>query len=57
MLFKAASSARLQAAARDRGVLVGVRDARWLRAVTHLDVGANDVDAALERLRALRELA
>jgi threonine aldolase len=54
VLFRAESSARLQAEARARGVLVGVRDAHWLRAVTHLDVSPSDVEATLERLRELR---
>jgi threonine aldolase len=53
VLFRAQSSARFQADARARGVLVGVRDAHWLRAVTHLDVSASDVDDALARLRGL----
>jgi threonine aldolase len=53
VLFRAQSSARFQADARARGVLLGVRDARWLRAVTHLDVSASDVEDALARLHGL----
>jgi threonine aldolase len=37
--------------ARERGVLIGAIDARTLRAVTHLDVSAADVEEALARLR------
>jgi threonine aldolase len=54
VLFKADDSARFAAAARARGVLVGVRDAFWLRAVTHLDASADDVAEAVARLRGLR---
>ncbi len=54
VLFKSADSARFSAEARARGVLVGTRDAFWLRAVTHLDVSAAEIDAAIERLRGLR---
>jgi threonine aldolase len=53
VLFETPDALRFAAAARERGVLVGPRDARWLRAVTHLDVSAADVDDALERLRAI----
>lgn len=54
VLFETADAARFATAARARGVWVGPRDARWLRAVTHLDVSAADVDEALARLRGLR---
>ncbi len=54
VLFKTEDSARFAAEARKRGVLAGTRDAHWLRAVTHLDVSASDIDDALERLRGLR---
>ena len=54
VLFETADSGRFSAEARARGVLVGARDAHWLRAVTHLDVSASDVDDALARLRGLR---
>jgi threonine aldolase len=53
VLVKSADSARFVAEARARGVRMGVRDARWLRAVTHLDVSASDVEEALSRLRGL----
>jgi threonine aldolase len=53
VLFESADAARFVQRARSRGVLVGARDARWLRAVTHLDVSAEDVSDALERLRGL----
>jgi threonine aldolase len=54
VLFRTSDSVRFSAEARARGVLVGTRDAHWLRAVTHLDVSAGDVDEALGRLRGLR---
>ena len=54
VLFKTADSARFAAEARKRGVHAGTRDAHWLRAVTHLDVSASEIDDALERLRGLR---
>jgi threonine aldolase len=54
VLFRSDDAARFVAEARARGVWVGARDAQWLRAVTHLDVGVGDVDEALERLRGLR---
>jgi threonine aldolase len=53
VLFKTEDSARFAAEARKRGVLTGTRDAHWLRAVTHLDVSASEIDDALERLRGL----
>jgi threonine aldolase len=54
VLLRTADSARFAAEARARGVLVGARDGHWVRAVTHLDVSARDVDDALARLRGLR---
>jgi threonine aldolase len=54
VLFRTEDAAQFARAARERGVLVGPRDASWLRAVTHLDVNADDVDDALARLRGLR---
>jgi hypothetical protein len=54
VLVKTPDSARYSAEARARGVLMGLRDAHWLRAVTHLDVSPGDVDEALGRLRGLR---
>ena len=54
VLFKTDDSARFAAEARKRGVLTGTRDAHWLRAVTHLDVSASEIDDALELLRGLR---
>lgn len=54
VLFKTEDSARFAAEARKRGVLTGTRDAHWLRAVTHLDVSASEIDDALELLRGLR---
>jgi len=53
VLVKTRSSAHFVAEARARGVLMGARDAHWLRAVTHLDVSASDIDDALSRLRGL----
>jgi threonine aldolase len=54
VLFRTEDALRFSREARERGVLVGPRDAVWLRAVTHLDVSADDVDDALARLRGLR---
>ena len=54
VLVRSVDSARFVSEARARGVLLGTRDAHWLRAVTHLDVSARDVAEALERLRGLR---
>jgi threonine aldolase len=51
VFFCAPDAARFAARARELGVLVGAIDARTLRAVTHLDVSAADVDQALARLR------
>jgi threonine aldolase len=53
VLFRTESAQRCAAQARSRGVLIGPRDAFWLRAVTHLDVSSGDVDDALARLRGL----
>jgi threonine aldolase len=53
VLFETPDAARFAAAARERGVLVGARDARWLRAVTHLDVSQGGIDEALARLRGI----
>ena len=41
----------VSAALAERGVSIGALGPRMLRAVTHLDVGAGDVDTALEALR------
>jgi threonine aldolase len=49
--FRVADAGRFVARARERGVLVGVLDREWVRAVTHLDVSADDVAEALSRLR------
>jgi threonine aldolase len=51
VLFQAPDAARFVARARELGVLLGAVDARTLRAVTHLDVSADDVEAAVARLR------
>jgi threonine aldolase len=53
VLARVHDSARYVAEARARGVLLGVRDAHWLRAVTHLDASAQDVEDALAKLRGL----
>ena len=45
------------AALAERGVSIGALGPRLLRAVTHLDVDAADVDAALEALRGVMEAA
>jgi threonine aldolase len=53
VLFRVADPAAFQRAARERGVLFSRISPHALRAVTHLDVGAADVDEALERIRPL----
>jgi threonine aldolase len=49
--FRVADAGRFVARARERGVLIGALDREWVRAVTHLDVSADDVAEALARLR------
>jgi threonine aldolase len=44
------SAERVVAEARARGVLVNATGPRSLRAVTHLDVSAEDVERAAQRL-------
>lgn len=43
----------LIAAARERGVLLSMADDRWVRAVTHVDVDGDGLDAAIECLVAV----
>ena len=45
------SAKEISASLAERGVSIGALGPRLLRAVTHLDVGAAEVDAALETLR------
>ena len=51
VLFHTEGVARFLERARERGVLMGAIDSSTVRAVTHLDVGAEDVDSALERIK------
>lgn len=53
VMFRVAEPGAFQRAARERGVLLSRTSPRGLRAVTHLDVGAADVDEALARIRSL----
>jgi threonine aldolase len=53
VLFHTRDDAAFQSAARARGVLFSGPARGALRAVTHLDVGAADVDEALDRIRPL----
>jgi threonine aldolase len=53
VMFRVAEPGAFQRAARERGVLLSRTSPRGLRAVTHLDVGAVDVDEALARIRTL----
>jgi threonine aldolase len=53
VMFRVADPGAFQRAARERGVLFSRTSPHALRAVTHLDVAAADVDEALERLRPL----
>jgi threonine aldolase len=53
VMFRVAAPGAFQAEARERGVLLSRTSPSSLRAVTHLDVGAADVDEALERIRTL----
>jgi threonine aldolase len=50
VMFRVADDAAFQSQARERGVLVGRADPGRLRAVTHLDVTAADIEEALERI-------
>lgn len=51
VLFRAPAAAAFAEAARAAGVLMNRTGGDQLRAVTHLDVSAGDVDEALDRLR------
>lgn len=51
VLFRCASSEALVARARAAGLLLGGRDARTVRAVTHLDVDRNGMERAVAILR------
>jgi threonine aldolase len=53
VMLRVTDPASFQSEARARGVLISRFGSERLRAVTHLDVGAADVDEALERLRGL----
>lgn len=53
VMFRVAEDAAFQRAARECGVLMSRADPGRLRAVTHLDVSATDVEEALERIRHL----
>jgi threonine aldolase len=48
--LSAPDAARFAAAAKSRGVLLNAIAPQRLRAVTHLDVSASDIDTALTRL-------
>ena len=50
VMFRVADARRFVSGARERGVLINPIDAERLRAVTHLDVTAEDVEEALRRL-------
>ena len=50
VMFEVADAARLVATCRREGLLIGALDARHARAVTHLDVGDDDVDQAAKVL-------
>ena len=51
VVFEAEDVPGLWAGARERGVQLSLMDARTLRAVTHMDVTQEDVEAAVEILR------
>jgi threonine aldolase len=53
LMFRVANETAFQREARARGVLLSRPDPGRLRAVTHLDVSAADVDEALDRLKSL----
>lgn len=53
VMLRVPEPAALQRRARERGVLLSRIGRSLLRAVTHLDVSAADVDEALERLRSI----
>ena len=54
VIFRCAGAAAWSAALRARGVLVNPIASDALRAVTHLDVGSSEIDAALDILRGIR---
>jgi threonine aldolase len=51
VVFVAPDAPKLVARARERGLRMNALDARSIRAVTHMDVSASDVDRALATLR------
>ncbi len=55
VLFRVPDGAGFLRRARERDLWLGAIDARTLRAVTHLDVSASDVDAALGRIEEVLE--
>ena len=54
VIFRCAGAAAWSAALRARGVLVNPIASDALRAVTHLDVGSSEIDAALDVARGIR---
>jgi threonine aldolase len=52
VLFRCASSEALVARTREAGLLLGARDPRTVRAVTHRDVDRDGIERALAILRA-----
>ncbi len=55
VLFRVPEGAGFLRRARERDLWLGAIDARTLRAVTHVDVSASDVDAALGRIEEVLE--
>jgi threonine aldolase len=53
IVLDVADAAAVAGAARERGVLVSALGPRFLRLVTHLDVGDDDIDRAVDVLRPL----
>ena len=49
-MFRVADQKTFTRAAHENGVMVNPFDSERMRAVTHLDVTAADIDAAIERI-------
>jgi threonine aldolase len=56
VVFRVRDAVAFLRGTRQRGVLINPLDARRFRAVTHLDVGAEDVEDALARIREMLSL-
>ncbi len=53
VVFQADNAAELCSRAREQGVLLSLTDTHTLRAVTHMDISDEEIDSALDTLRAV----